>query len=232
MSSIMDRNIERYNVDESIDYIYRKTHWVRVVNVIKLIKNEIRGKDSKDIKLLSLGCASGIVEKEILDLGVKVYGVDIAEKPLKEAAKKGVITKKADITKKLPFASESFDIILAAEVIEHLIDIRPFFAEMNRLLKKEGVIVLTTPNMGKLLDRIKFLFGIAPEHDAPLDKNLYLHIRLFTYDLLEKTFTTFNFKIENLSSNFVEFPGKIYIRSLAILFPSIGNTLIVKARKK
>ncbi len=50
----------------------------------------------------------------------------------------------------LPFPSESFDVVFATEVIEHVLDTRAWLAELLRVLRPGGRLQLSTPNYGDL----------------------------------------------------------------------------------
>jgi predicted SAM-dependent methyltransferase len=59
-----------------------------------------------------------------------------------------------------PFASNSVDHILAAQILEHLqIHCIDFLKEVYRILKPDGVIELYMPNMFSLPNRVRYLFG-------------------------------------------------------------------------
>lgn len=62
----------------------------------------------------------------------------------------------ADLNEALPIESESFDTILLSDVLNHIFNTHMLFSEMHRVLKKDGVCVITTP----------FLYSINGEpHD-------------------------------------------------------------------
>jgi SAM-dependent methyltransferase len=46
----------------------------------------------------------------------------------------------------LPFANQAFDLIIIQDVIEHLLDTNNFYSEVKRVIKKNGIIYLSTPN--------------------------------------------------------------------------------------
>jgi len=46
----------------------------------------------------------------------------------------------------LPFGSETFDVVIAAAVIEHVCNAKAMVDECNRVLKKDGICIITTPN--------------------------------------------------------------------------------------
>jgi len=63
-------------------------------------------------------------------------------------------------TEKLPFDDNTFDIVTSTEVIEHLEHYRETLQEAYRVLKKDGTLVVSTPNILNLKSRIRFLiFG-------------------------------------------------------------------------
>lgn len=73
--------------------------------------------------------------------------------------------------KELPYQDNTFDIVTATEVIEHLEDFRAILREIYRVLKPGGICVLSTPNILNLNSRLRNLwFGFA-ELMGPLPIN-------------------------------------------------------------
>lgn len=62
----------------------------------------------------------------------------------------------------LPFETESFDIIISFEVIEHLYSPTNYLTEMLRVLRKNGLLIMSTPNMISFASRIRMLMGGLP----------------------------------------------------------------------
>ncbi|MCK9591784.1 MAG: methyltransferase domain-containing protein [Methanoregula sp.] len=59
-----------------------------------------------------------------------------------------------------PYEPESFDIVICCEILEHLLeDPTHMLCEAHRVLKKGGVLILTTPNVKSLANTIKLVFG-------------------------------------------------------------------------
>ncbi len=89
--------------------------------------------------------------------------------------------------KKIPVENETFDSILSSEVFEHIFNLEEVLTELNRVLKKGGVILITCPFLWK-------------EHEVPNDFARYTHFAL--KHLFEKN----GFRVRTLdkSGNFIE----------------------------
>jgi len=124
---------------------------------------DLIGKD-----ILDIGCGYGWFELNILNRGVdKIVGIELSEENL-ETAKNNIKDKKISFgigsAIDLPFGSESFDTVVAWEVIEHIPkgteDL--MFREIKRVLKDGGVLYLSTPCssiLSKIADPAWWLIG-------------------------------------------------------------------------
>lgn len=63
-----------------------------------------------------------------------------------------------DMSAPLPFEGASFDAVLCLEGVEHLVDPVAFIAELSRVVRPGGHVVLSTPNVMNLYSRLHFLF--------------------------------------------------------------------------
>ena len=100
-------------------------------------------------RFLDAGCGAGPALGFLQRKGFKVTGSDLVLYPLQQARLRTPDANlvNADLRYGLPFASNSFDVILASEVIEHLADAESFLAECRRVLATNGCLILTTPNL-------------------------------------------------------------------------------------
>lgn len=210
----------------------------RVKTAVEMIKSEMR-KNKRNLKILDIGCNDGSISKLMQDLGNKIYGIDIVPILVKEARSKGIEAKVGDAEDGLPFSKNSFDIVYAGEVIEHIYDTEFFLREIRRVLKDDGVLIITTPNIASLPNRIRLFFGLYPKGvaEALSRDGLGGHIRVFTKAVLKKLLESNGFKVEKIVSNMVCFsPTKCtslpWSTFLGKIFPGLGETLILKARVK
>lgn len=232
--NLQDQNIEKYK-ETGYSYLLKKTHVVRFQRVHEIIKDYIKQKSAK-MRIVDLGCGDGFHTAKFVELGLETYGLDISEDYLKKAQALGVKTVTGDITAALPFENEYFDIVYSGETIEHIVDVRQLFTELNRILKPNGLLILTTPNLAGLDDRINLLFGRKLRHQDALCESHYLHVRVFTFSSLREVLDKAGFETKYQYSNkirFGTFAGKeLESYKLAKLFPTFGAAIIVGAIKK
>lgn len=88
----------------------------------------------------------------------EVRGIDIAPSAVASARQKGLAVHECDVNQHpLPFPDASFDTVVSLDVIEHVIDPLGFLAELGRVLKLGGWLIVSTPNIRYL----KFLFQLV-----------------------------------------------------------------------
>ena len=108
------------------------------------------GQYVKDKKVLEIACENGYGASYLLSKGAQeVTGGDISEQAIQYAKEHykadGLNFLRLD-AQQLLFADESFDVIVAFEVIEHLEDYNKFLIECKRVLKRDGIFICSTPN--------------------------------------------------------------------------------------
>lgn len=207
-------------------------------------------------RILDVGCGDGNYSLLLKDASnaKEVYGIDITEKCIKAAKKKGINAYLVDIDEEdFPFEDEYFDAICAGEIIEHLYDTDHFLDEVYRTLKRGGLMVLTTPNLASIHNRIALLFGYQPfptgvslrynvgkmygpgKDTQPLSLD---HIRVFTLRSLKSLLEMHSFEILSIAgscahlSNSMKFDKLFgYLDNFLSKFPSISYGVIVTAKR-
>jgi len=112
-----------------------------------------RGLDFKSKeKVLEAGCGDGMILIRLMKLfDVDGYGIDFSSTALRQAQElsfKERVFPQLDCadTRSIPHASNFFDKVISLGVVEHMKDMRPSFAELKRVLKPGGLLILMTPN--------------------------------------------------------------------------------------
>lgn len=123
------------------------------------------------VKILDLGAGRGAFTQKLYNTGYQnLVACDLFPE-VYEFDK--VDCKKADITKSLPFADDSFDVVIAIEVTEHILDHEKFFAEISRILRPDGHLLISTPNILSLKSRFRFLYSGFYYSFNPLEMDNY-----------------------------------------------------------
>ncbi|MDH4262311.1 MAG: class I SAM-dependent methyltransferase [Spirochaetia bacterium] len=108
----------------------------------------------KGKKVLDVPAGSGITSRILNEVGAKVYPYDLFPEFFHESKE---TCKFCDLTEKIPEKDGFFDIVICQEGIEHLPNACHALGEMNRVLKKNGLLIITTPNYSSLQARLSNL---------------------------------------------------------------------------
>lgn len=118
----------------------------------KLIKEHIVGSN-QNMRVLDIGCSSGIISEYLASRFGRVVGIDIDKDALKLASK----IKKSNLTlyymnaEKMKFKDNSFDIVILSQVHYYFKNQKKLFSEIYRVLKPEGIVFLSGTNKYRLI---------------------------------------------------------------------------------
>lgn len=181
--------------------------------------------------VLDVGAYDGQLSCRIRELGNDVTAMDASGDALEVARRKGLKTVLCDVASSWPVAADSFDVVFAGEIIEHIVDTDFFLQECKRVLKPAGLLVLTTPNLASLGRRLMLLLGLNPMTDTALRPEQAGHVRYFVGASIRHLLEDNGFRMERLEGDFISVTnsgrGSAY---LANIFPALSRSLIVSAR--
>ena len=165
---------------------------LRTGRLLVLLGGILRAAD-RPLRIVDVGCGDGMCTELTADLagetgGHHVAGVDWAAAPLKQAAERGLTLVRGSLDTGLPFASGSVDVVILSEVVEHLVDPDGGLAELYRVLRPGGHLVLSTPNLAAWFNRGLLLAGVQPIFSEVSLRRVYGrpgevvagHLRLYT----------------------------------------------------
>jgi len=105
--------------------------------------------------VLDIPCGDGRASYEFIKKGARVKAFDLYPEFMKLSEIKAEY---ADLSTQLPVESNSIDYLICQEGIEHIPDQLKTLQEFNRVLKKGGVLIITTPNYSHLRARLSHFF--------------------------------------------------------------------------
>jgi len=158
-------------------------------------------------RVLDLGCRSGALSRHFLD-GNEVVGLDVDRVALAKAAELGIEPVVANVEEPLPFEDESFDAVVAGELLEHLRFPDAVVSEARRVLRPGGVIVGSVPNAFRLQSRLRFLRGLLPEDDPT-------HLHMFSPSAVRELLTDFEYvRLEFVGGRYRRLHPRLLARDL------------------
>ena len=137
---------------------FRPENKAKVRQNIERLKQSTNGK-----RLLDIGCGTGFIIDLAKDLFGDIHGVDITQAMLdKIDTSTGNITLHNTVAEKLPFETESFDLVTAYSFLHHLKDYRPVLAEVKRVLKPGGFFYIDQEPNKRFWEKIVDLKKVDP----------------------------------------------------------------------
>ncbi|MGG0814138.1 rhamnan synthesis F family protein [Paenibacillus alvei] len=147
----MELTGERFIPDEMVGQI-EVEHMQRYHSIMHIVEGK---------KILDAACGEGYGSALLAGASESVVGIDISDESIKWASEKYQLDNlkymKANITS-LPFEDESFDVVVSFETIEHVDELSQhlFLKEVKRVLRKDGIFIVSTPDKEIYTDIPKF----------------------------------------------------------------------------
>ena len=151
---------------------------------------------------LEIGCGNGVVLYYIADRCEALSGMELSPKRCETARanlanlKTPVNIIEGNIEEGINKPDGTYDLILWADVIEHVVDVFVAIQEVSRLLARGGILITSTPNVAYIRYRLALLFGKFPG-TAAKDEGFALrsgemydggHLHYFTVNTLKKLY--------------------------------------------
>lgn len=197
--------MSKFNRDEFYELQYVEKGEGNLRQRHRIILSLLRDIIGKDV--LEIGGGTGVFAQEIaskFNLN-HIYVVDISKEAIRIACEKGIKGTGLNIdTNNLPYEDSYFNTIICSEVIEHLVNPDHLLEEIYRVMRPNGYLIITTPNLGSWYNRILLLFGCQPlfndisirySYNKPFKISPTGHLRLYTFDSLKFLLKKYNFSI-------------------------------------
>lgn len=157
-----------------------------------VFKEWLRKELKPGAKILDVGCGDGIFADLMPEF--EWYGVDINTEKVRGRIQPERLAS-ADLMKPpYPWEPGTFDAIICSEVLEHLWDLRVVHKEAKRLLKREGLYIISTPNFDWITNHMESFRRIMQTKEAHWS---FEHIRHLNKDTHEKFLNECGFVVES-----------------------------------
>jgi SAM-dependent methyltransferase len=209
---------------------------------------EIAGMEPSSI--LDCGCGEGVLlaalKKRLTT--AKCVGLEIDQKAIRAASEKGVEAVAHDLnTRPFPLPDGSFDVCFMGELIEHVFSPDDLLEEARRILKPNGKLLLTTPNLAAWFNRLLLGLGYQPifsevscranaGHLINLSGVPAGHIRVFTLPALREMlircgFTILRIDAIGMNADLHKHPWAVKAVNALFCHPSVSSGIAVVAQK-
>jgi SAM-dependent methyltransferase len=190
-------------------------------------------------RALDVAAGSGIATAALAEQGWEMSAIELGDELAGQIRARGVTDVRIHElgSGPLPFADGTFRAVFAGEILEHLVDTAGFLDDVRRVLVPGGVLVLTTPNLASLENRLRLLLGIYPKW---VDYELAGegHVRGYTVPVLRRQLERHRLRVERVQGNFVPLVPQRLLHDVSFpplartgdWLPKLSQGLIVKAR--
>jgi len=166
--------------------------------IINLSKNLIKGN------VLDAGCGDGnfLIRLKKLYPDLTYFGFDISAIAVELAKKNAPFAeiRQASFDDLSCYKDNFFDVIILSEVIEHLLDVELTLKELNRILKIDGLIIITTTDFN-WLKKVLIAAFVFDKYFYPTNP----HIRFFTKKTLQSVLEKNGFQVHKYNGTVVIF---------------------------
>jgi len=220
-----------YSLNENMTNRFNRQRINKTISLLRKIT-----KTGVEKKILDLGCGQGhftsIIKNELVDCDV--IGLDYSLNAIISACQhyKNIEFIIADANN-LPFNDEYFDIIILNNIYEHFADPVRVLQNIRKVLKKNGSIIISTPNRYRLLNLLRVTIGIPVSF---FSKN---HVTEYSIGQITEQLKFAKYEISEIrtsSSNifFLRFINTIFDLYLKLIksYNSLNSTIFYLAIKK
>jgi len=231
---------------------YFLIHEARYDYILKQIEKVTKHQNKKETKLrvLDVGCFPYHLGLALEMMNFEVWGISSTHEPIKSPKIKVCNIE----TDRFPFKDNFFDLVVCTEVLEHLPQSPArALSEMRRVLMPQGILLLTTPNIARSINRGKLLLGKSVtyplhqllENDGEGSNIYHRHNREYTLKELTTILNHTHYSVDT-ATTFVSYtpnrrriiPDPLWLKAgktanfiLMMMIAGLRDTLFVVARK-
>lgn len=172
---------------------------------------ELLGEVANRKAVLDLPCGAGAFSQRMLQKGAHVFSADCLNIIQIPPAQFSLV----NMNERLPYDDETFDAVVCIDGIEHIERPFDFIRECQRIIRKDGALIISTPNLSALRSRWRYLLtGFHQGEKSPLDESQYTplhHLTLVSFPELRYRLHANGFRVAAVRTNRVKFISWLYV---------------------
>jgi len=183
--------------------------------------------------VLDVPSGQGAFSKDLEEIGFTVFLSDLE---VNNILYQNCRVAQADLNQNLPFRNGSFDYVICIEGVEHIENPHHLVRECSRLLKENGCLIVTTPNVMTVKSRLRFLFcsyldyfryfgPVKGESRFFVEEFDHQHINPVFYGEMKHILTKYGFSIEAVATN-------KKVKKWRLMHPLIKSVIRHKTKKR
>ena len=195
---------EWWDEEGSMSFLHSMSE-IRTKFILEELTNKFQIKNKhkilNDLDILDLGCGGGIASEPLCRLGGNVTGIDESENLINIAKlhskRMGLkINYKCMDIENLIKLKKKYDVIVALELLEHVNNVERFCELIIKLLKNDGIIILSTINR-TILSKF-FVIEMAENIVKKIPKGTHHYEKFISPEELCNIFKKYNFQVKSL----------------------------------
>ena len=208
----------------------------------RMLADVLRGFDGQAV-IVDVGCGDGsaLAVAAGHNPAHRFAGIDWSADALRQARARSLTVLRGSVSPRLPVADGAADVVIMSELIEHLVDPDGAVAEVRRVLRPGGSLLLSTPNLAAWYNRGLLAVGIQPIFSEVSLHGVFGrpghvvagHLRLFTRRALTGFLNASGFRCVTVTgARYHDVPRPLRPLDRAFCrWPSAASILLVHARK-
>jgi SAM-dependent methyltransferase len=237
-----------------MDWLDNLRRWMRSANNLAKVRSLCLALLGPGQRVLEIGPGGGEVLEALIEadrergLGLELHALDHLESLLarlpapviRHVFELDTLKDTSGGLRELPFPDETFDLVIFAEVIEHLTYPQIMVSELARVLKPGGALVLTTPNIFSLGNRLATLLGtdkLFRRHGSEgfismINYEPYGHVAHYSFPSLAGLLAPW-FQIERREASDFHVPLLLYAQPIMTRwFKGLAGHIVFQARRR
>lgn len=213
---ITKRDLNKYYEKE---YTYETQNDTKNFLTRILLRNRLKFAERAKGKVLDIGCNDGTIAIRIKNKVDDIVGIDVSKKLVDIVVSRGIKAFVADAEDLSVLYRQKFDTVIIFETLEHLFNPSKCLAEIKKVLKENGRLLLTVPSVYGFIAQMLELKAKIEGKDAPIH-------HLYTKQKINEFLAENGFKV--LSSSYNSFFNSIAVE--AVLFGSTSRIFTNKEK--